>query len=162
MSTSSRGEDGARAYKGSAPATNDLLSGRSSGSSIHDLAAHRGRPAEMLCILGEKRWPVSRRGDLEGAGAGKIGGDAWYGILAAKGTPQPAIDKLAKAIGEGGQGSGPNEKLVTSGNTPASRIRPLSRRTIDRERQSFGDIIKKGRHQGLSGRCSGIGVERGS
>jgi tripartite-type tricarboxylate transporter receptor subunit TctC len=79
---------------------------------------------------------------LKEQGLGKIGGDAWYGILAAKGTPQPAIDKLSKAIGEALKDPALNEKLVPAATMRASRTRHL-RATIERERQSFGEIIKK-------------------
>jgi tripartite-type tricarboxylate transporter receptor subunit TctC len=74
---------------------------------------------------------------------GKIGGDAWYGILAAKGTPQIAIDKLSRAIGEACQDAAVNEKLVTSGNYASYLDQAALGATIERERVSFGEIIKK-------------------
>jgi tripartite-type tricarboxylate transporter receptor subunit TctC len=76
-------------------------------------------------------------------GYGKIGGDAWYGILAAKGTPQAIVDKLSKAIGEAAQAPDLTEKLVASGNYASYQDPAAFRATIDRERQSFGEIIKQ-------------------
>jgi tripartite-type tricarboxylate transporter receptor subunit TctC len=132
-------------YKSSAPATNDLLSGQIQvqfdPTTLPHIAAGR---LKCFAILGEKRWPGKPDvATLKEQGLGKIGGDAWYGILAAKGTPQPAIDKLAKAIGEAVKDPALNEKLVTSGNYASFQDPATFAATIDRERQSFGDIIKK-------------------
>jgi tripartite-type tricarboxylate transporter receptor subunit TctC len=80
---------------------------------------------------------------LKEQGLGKIGGDAWYGILAAKGTPQVAIDKLAKAIGEAAKDPALNGKLVTSGNYASYQDSATFGATVERERASFGDVIKK-------------------
>ena len=132
-------------YKGSAPATNDLLSGQIQvqfdPTTLPHIAAGR---LKCFAVLGEKRWPGKPDvPTLKEQGLGKIGGDAWYGILAAKGTPQPAIDKLSQAIGEAVKDPAVNEKLVASGNYRASRTRPPSPPPSRRERQSFGEIIKK-------------------
>ena len=132
-------------YKGSAPATNDLLSGQIQvqfdPTTLPHIAAGR---LKCFAILGEKRWPGKPDiPTLKEQGLGKIGGDAWYGILAAKGTPQVAIDKLARAIGEASKDPALSEKLVTSGNYASFQDAATFGATIDRERASFGEIIKK-------------------
>ena len=132
-------------YKGSAPATQDLLSGQIQvqfdPTTLPHIAAGR---LKCFAILGEKRWPGKPDiPTLKEQGLGKIGGDAWYGILAAKGTPQVAIDKLAKAIGEAVKDPALNEKLVTSGNYASFQDAAAFGATIERERASFGEIIKK-------------------
>jgi len=132
-------------YKGSAPATQDLLSGQIQvqfdPTTLPHIAAGR---LKCFAILGEKRWPGKPDiPTLKEQGLGKIGGDAWYGILAAKGTPQVAIDKLAKAIGEASKDPAINEKLVTSGNYASYQDSAAFGATIERERTSFGEIIKK-------------------
>ncbi len=132
-------------YKGSAPATQDLLSGQVQvqfdPTTLPHIAAGR---LKCFAILGEKRWPGKPDiPTLKEQGLGKIGGDAWYGILAAKGTPQAALDKLAKAIGEAAKDPAINEKLVTSGNYPSYLEALAFRETIVREAQSFGEIIRK-------------------
>jgi tripartite-type tricarboxylate transporter receptor subunit TctC len=99
---------------------------------------------KCFAVLGEKRWPGKPDvPTLKEQGLGKIGGDAWYGILAAKGTPQPAIDRLSKAIGEAVKDPAVNEKLVASGNYTSFQDTATFGQTIVTERQSFGDIIKK-------------------
>jgi tripartite-type tricarboxylate transporter receptor subunit TctC len=132
-------------YKGSAPATQDLLSGQIQvqfdPTTLPHIAAGR---LKCFAILGEKRWPGKPDiPTLKEQGLGKIGGDAWYGILAAKGTPQVAIDKLARAIGEASKDPALNEKLVTSGNYASYQDSAAFGATIERERASFGEIIKK-------------------
>ncbi|HTE82660.1 MAG TPA: tripartite tricarboxylate transporter substrate binding protein [Reyranella sp.] len=132
-------------YKGSAPATNDLLSGQIQvqfdPTTLPHIAAGR---LKCFAVLGEKRWPGKPDvPTLKEQGLGKIGGDAWYGILAAKATPQPAIDKLSKAIGEAVKDPAVNEKLVASGNYTSFQDTATFAATIETERQSFGDIIKK-------------------
>ena len=132
-------------YKGSAPATQDLLSGQIQvqfdPTTLPHIAAGR---LKCFAILGEKRWPGKPDiPTLKEQGLGKIGGDAWYGILAAKGTPQVAVDKLAKAIGEAVKDPALNEKLVTSGNYASFQDSSAFGATIERERASFGEIIKK-------------------
>jgi len=132
-------------YKGSAPATNDLLSGQIQvqfdPTTLPHIAAGR---LKCFAVLGEKRWPGKPDvPTLKEQGLGKIGGDAWYGILAAKGTPQVAIDKLSAAIGEAVKDPAVNEKLVASGNYASFQDSATLAATIERERVSFGEIIKK-------------------
>jgi len=132
-------------YKGSAPATQDLLSGQIQVQFDPTTLPHiAGGRLKCFAILGEKRWPGKPDiPTLKEQGLGKIGGDAWYGILAAKGTPQVAIDKLARAIGEAVKDPALNEKLVTSGNYASYQDPATFGATIERERASFGEIIKK-------------------
>jgi len=132
-------------YKGSAPATNDLLSGQIQvqfdPTTLPHIAAGR---LKCFAVLGEKRWPGKPDiPTLKEQGLGKIGGDAWYGILAATGTPQPAIDKLARAIGEAVKDPALNDKLVGSGNYASFQDSATFAATIERERLSFGEIIRK-------------------
>ena len=132
-------------YKGSAPATQDLLSGQIQvqfdPTTLPPIAAGR---LKCFAILGEKRWPGKPDiPTLKEQGLGKIGGDAWYGILAAKGTPDIAVAKLGKAIGEALTDPALNDKLVSSGNYASFQDPATLAQTIERERQSFGEIIKQ-------------------
>lgn len=132
-------------YKGSAPATNDLLAGQIQvqfdPTTLPHIAAGR---LKCFAVLGEKRWPGKPDvPTLKEQGLGKIGGDAWYGILAAKGTPQAAIDRMSAAIGEAVKDSALNERLVASGNYSSFQDTKTFQATIERERVSFGEIIRK-------------------
>ena len=132
-------------YKGSAPATNDLLSGQIQvqfdPTTLPHIAAGR---LKCFAILGDKRWPGGPQiPTLREQGLGKIGGDAWFGILAPRGTAPAIVDKLSKAIGEAARMPDLNDRLVASGNYP-SYLEPVAfRDTIAREAQSFAEIIKK-------------------
>ncbi|TAJ84940.1 tripartite tricarboxylate transporter substrate binding protein, partial [Reyranella sp.] len=104
-------------YKGSAPATNDLLSGQIQvqfdPTTLPHIAAGR---LKCFAIASEKRWPG--RLDiptLKEQGYGKMGGDAWYGILAPRGTNPAIVNKMSRAIGEAAAMPDINEKLVASG-----------------------------------------------
>jgi len=132
-------------YKGSAPATNDLLSGQIQvqfdPTTLPHIAAGR---LKCFAIASEKRWPG--RLDiptLREQGYGKMGGDAWYGILAPRGTNPAIVNKMSRAIGEAAAMPDINEKLVASGNYPSFLEALAFRETIVREAQSFGEIIKK-------------------
>jgi tripartite-type tricarboxylate transporter receptor subunit TctC len=132
-------------YKGSAPATNDLLSGQIQvqfdPTTLPHIAAGR---LKCFAIASEKRWPG--RLDiptLKEQGYGKMGGDAWYGILAPRGTNPAIVNKMSRAIGEAAAMPDINEKLVASGNYPSYLEALAFRETIVREAQSFGEIIKK-------------------
>ncbi|MCA0247395.1 MAG: tripartite tricarboxylate transporter substrate binding protein [Proteobacteria bacterium] len=132
-------------YKGSAPATNDLLSGQIQvqfdPTTLPHIAAGR---LKCFAIASEKRWPG--RLDiptLKEQGYGKMGGDAWYGILAPRGTSPAVVNKMSRAIGEAAAMPDINEKLVASGNYPSYLEALAFRETIAREAQSFGEIIKK-------------------
>ncbi|MCC8427913.1 tripartite tricarboxylate transporter substrate binding protein [Reyranella aquatilis] len=132
-------------YKGSAPATNDLLAGQIQvqfdPTTLPHIAAGR---LKCFAVLGEKRWPGKPDvPTLKEQGLGKIGGDAWYGILAAKGTPQAAIDRMSAAIGEAVKDFALNERLVASGNYSSFQDTKTFQATIERERVSFGEIIRK-------------------
>ena len=132
-------------YKGSAPATNDLLSGQIQvqfdPTTLPHIAAGR---LKCFAIIGEKRWPG--RPDiatLREQGYGKIGGDAWYGILAPKGTPSAIVEKFSKAIGEAAKAPDVNDRLVASGNYSSYLDPAAFRETIARETRSFGEIIRQ-------------------
>ena len=60
-----------------------------------------------------------------------------------KGTPQAAIDRMSAAIGEAVKDPALNEKLVASGNYASFQDTTTFQATIERERVSFGEIIKK-------------------
>ena len=133
-------------YKGSAPATNDLLSGQIQvqfdPTTLPHIAAGR---LKCFAVLGEQRWPGKPDiPTLKEQGLGKIGGDAWYGILARQGHAQVAIDKLSEArSARRSRTRRSNEKLVASGNYASFQDSAAFAATIERERVSFGEIIKK-------------------
>ena len=87
-------------YKGSAPALQDLVAGQIQvqfdPGTLPLIADGR---LKGLAVVGDRRWP--RKPDmptLSEQGYAKTGGDFWHGIVANRGTPQPVVDALSKAI----------------------------------------------------------------
>ncbi len=133
-------------YKGSAPATNDLLSGQIQvqfdPTTLPHIAAGR---LKCFAVLGEKRWP----------------GKPDVPTLKEQGLRQDRRRRLVRHPGRQGHAAGRdrqdvrgdrrggrrtpalNEKLVTSGNYSSFQDTKTFQATIERERVSFGEIIRK-------------------
>jgi tripartite-type tricarboxylate transporter receptor subunit TctC len=133
-------------YKGSAQATQDLLGGQIQAQFDQTVLPHilAGR-LKGLAIVGDKRWP--QKPDiptLREQGYGKEGGESWYGLLAPAGTPQPIVDRMAKAIEQALQSPDVIEKLDKGGAKPTYLGPAAMRAEVDKESRMFADIIKRG------------------
>ncbi len=106
------------AYKGSAPALNDLLGGQvhalfvDPASAVGYVKAGRLR---ALAITGSHRWKayadVPTLGEL---GYKDLASDGWWGILVKKGTPPEIVDRLAAELRKIAQATEFGEKLESS------------------------------------------------
>ncbi len=133
-------------YKGSAPALQDLLSGQIQvqfdPSTLPAIADGRLRG---LAVIGDARWPGKLDlPTLKEQGYGKTGGDSWYGIVAVKGTSQPIIDTLSRAIDSALKDPEVIEKLAGVQHFGSYLAPDAFRQKILVERQNFGDVIAKG------------------
>lgn len=133
-------------YKGSAQATQDLLGGQIQAQFDQTVLPHvlAGR-LKGLAIVGDKRWP--QKPDIptmREQGYGKEGGESWYGLLAPAGTSQPIVDRMAKAIEEALQSPDVIDKLDKGGAKPTYLGPTAMRAEVDKESQTFADIIKRG------------------
>jgi tripartite-type tricarboxylate transporter receptor subunit TctC len=133
-------------YKGSAQATNDLLSGQVQVQFDSTVLPHvvAGR-LRGLAMLADTRWPHKPEiPTLKEAGYGKQGGDSWFGLVAIAGTPAPIVARMTQAIDEALKSSEVVEKLDAGGLKP-TYLDPAAMRTeIDTESKYFADIIKRG------------------
>ena len=133
-------------YKGSAQATQDLLSGQVQVQFDSTVLPHvmAGR-LRALAMLSDTRWP--HKPDiptLKETGYGKNGGDSWFGLLAPAGTPAPIVTRMAQAIDEALKSSEVLDKL-DAGGLKATYLDPAAMRAeIDTESRYFADIIKRG------------------
>ena len=132
-------------YKGSAQATQDLLSGQTQVQFDQTTLPHilAGR-LRGLAIISDTRWPY--RPDiptLKETGYGKMGGESWYGILAPAGTPPAIVDKMAKAIEEAMNSPDVLDRLDKSGAKPTYLGPAAMRAQATRESAMFADIIKR-------------------
>lgn len=133
-------------YKGSAQATQDLLGGQIQAQFDQTVLPHilAGR-LRGLAIVNETRWP--QKPDiptLREQGYGKEGGDSWYGLLAPAGTPQPIVNKMAKAIEEAVKSPEVIDKLEKGGATPTYLGPEAMRKQVDADSRMFAEIIKRG------------------
>jgi tripartite-type tricarboxylate transporter receptor subunit TctC len=133
-------------YKGSAQATQDLLSGQVQVQFDSTVLPHilAGR-LRGLAMLADTRWPHKPEiPTLKETGYGKNGGDSWFGLLAPAGMPPAIVDKMAKAIDEALKSPDVLDKL-DAGGLKATYLDPAAMRTeIDTESKYFADIIKRG------------------
>ena len=133
-------------YKGSAQATNDLLSGQVQVQFDSTVLPHvmAGR-LRGLAMLADTRWPHKPEiPTLKETGYGKQGGDSWFGILAPAGTPAPIVARMTQAIDEALKSSDVRDKLDAGGLKPTYLDPAAMRAEIDIESKYFADIIKRG------------------
>lgn len=133
-------------YKGSAQATNDLLSGQVQVQFDSTVLPHvlAGR-LRALAMLADTRWPHKPEiPTLKEAGYGKQGGDSWFGILAPARTPAPIVARMTQAIDEALKSPDVLDKL-DAGGLKGTYLDPAATRTaINTESKYFADIIKRG------------------
>jgi tripartite-type tricarboxylate transporter receptor subunit TctC len=133
-------------YKGSAQATQDLLSGQVQVQFDSTVLPHvlAGR-LRALAILADTRWPHKPEiPTLKETGYGKQGGDSWFGIVAPAGTPAPIVTRMTQAIDEALKSPDVLDKL-DKGGLKATYLDPAAMRAqIDTESRYFADIIKRG------------------
>ena len=133
-------------YKGSAQATNDLLSGQVQVQFDSTVLPHvlAGR-LRGLAMLADTRWPHKPEiPTLKEAGYGKQGGDSWFGMLAPAGTPAAIVARMALAIDEALRSSDVVDRLDAGGLKPTYLDPDAMRSTIDTESRYFANIIKRG------------------
>ena len=133
-------------YKGSAQATQDLLSGQVQVQFDSTVLPHieAGR-LRGLAMLADSRWPHRPEiPTLKETGYGKNGGDSWFGIVAPAGMPAPIVTRMTQAIDEALKSPDVLDKL-DKGGLKATYLDPAAMRAeIDTESKYFADIIKRG------------------
>ena len=133
-------------YKGSAQATQDLLSGQVQVQFDSTVLPHilAGR-LRALAMLADTRWPHKPEiPTLRETGYGKQGGDSWFGIVAPAGMPAPIVTRMSQAIDEALKSPDVLDRL-DKGGLKATYLDPAAMRAqIDTESRYFADIIKRG------------------
>jgi tripartite-type tricarboxylate transporter receptor subunit TctC len=133
-------------YKGSAQATQDLLSGQVQVQFDSTVLPHilAGR-LRGLAVLADTRWPHKPdMPTLRETGYGKQGGDSWFGILAPAGTSPAIITRMTRAIEQALQSPDVLDRLDKGGIKPTYLDSAAMRAQIDMESKYFADIIKRG------------------
>ena len=132
-------------YKGSAQATQDLLSGQVQVQFDSTVLPHiLAGKLRGLAMLADTRWP--HKPDiptLKETGYGKNGGDSWFGIVAPAGMPGPIVTRMSQAIAEALKSPDVLDKL-DKGGLKATYLDPAAMRAqIDTESRYFADVIKR-------------------
>jgi tripartite-type tricarboxylate transporter receptor subunit TctC len=133
-------------YRGSAPATQALLSGEVQVQFDQTCLPHvKAGKLVGLAMLAEVRHPdFPDTATLREQGYGKDGGDSWFGILAPTGTSAAVVAKLDKAIGEAVRSPDVIDKLHNGGCRVTYLAPAAFRDNITAETKMFGNIIQKG------------------
>ena len=133
-------------YRGSAPATNGLLSGEVQAQFDQTCLPHvKAGKLIGLAMLAEVRHPdFPDIPTLREAGYGKDGGDSWFGILAPKGTSPAVVARLDQAIAASLRSDEIAEKVHRGGMRVTYLAPDDFRARIGVETAMFGDIIRRG------------------
>ncbi len=133
-------------YKGSAPATQGLLANQVQVQFDSTVLPHvRAGTLRALAMLGDARWPqMPDLATTQEQGYEKTGAQSWFGIVAPAGTPQRALDRMAKAVAQAIAEPDTQTRLDNAGLRPTWLDPAAFRATITAETKMYGDIIRKG------------------
>lgn len=133
-------------YKGSGPATVDLLAGRIQlfFATVPTILSHvQDNRVELLAVTGPKRSPLfPNTPTMAEAGIKDFEISTWWGVLAPAKTPQPLIDKLNAAINEAAAGPGLRSRLSYEGADPVSGSAADFRKALQAEIVLWRDVAK--------------------
>jgi tripartite-type tricarboxylate transporter receptor subunit TctC len=134
-------------YKGTGPAMQDLLGGRVQ-STFDGILAHApmvkdGRE-RVLGVSSEKRLPGAPDiPTFAEMGYPELAMSSWAGIVVAKGTPQPIIDKLQKAVADAVNSDEVKSRMIADGTIPMADSPAQFDALIKRDYEVWGGLIKK-------------------
>ncbi len=123
-------------YKGTAPATVDLVAGRATAGYIDFSsmgAMIQAGKLTVLAVTGTKRWPVYPDVPTFGELGFPLDLPGWAGIMAPRGTPRAAIDRMGQEIArtlrtpEGQKDMVEKGGIIAVGSTPAEFAEVLKR-----------------------------------
>ncbi|MFO1218783.1 MAG: tripartite tricarboxylate transporter substrate binding protein [Burkholderiaceae bacterium] len=133
-------------YRGTAPATTDLLGGQIDVMflPIHVALGHiRSGRLNALGISSAKPHPLLPQvPPLRSLGLGELDVDMWYGILAPRGTPAEFIARVNAEVRSILEAPEIRSAFETQGMTPQSSSPEEFRRLIEADAQRWGQLIK--------------------
>jgi tripartite-type tricarboxylate transporter receptor subunit TctC len=135
-------------YKGSGPATVDLLAGRTQVffTTIPTMIQHvKNGAVDVLATTGAKRLAILP--NVPTAIEAGIPGyelSTWWGIVAPAGTPEPIVQKLNKLINEASAKEPLKGRLISEGAETYSGTPADFRKMLGQEMTMWKDVVKKG------------------
>lgn len=134
-------------YKGSGPAMPDLLAGRVQAmvDSLPPHLPHIATGNELgLAISTEKRLPGAPMvPTFAEAGFLELGMGSWNGIVVARGTPQPIIDKLHAALVAAVSSEEFQKRVISDAIVPISNTPAEFDALIQRDTKIWGEVIQQ-------------------
>jgi tripartite-type tricarboxylate transporter receptor subunit TctC len=133
-------------YKGTNDLISDLLTGRVPIAFMSPLIAKEHVKNGKLVALGvtspqrSASWPETPT--IAEAGVPGYAVEAWYAILAPKGTPGPVVDKLSAEIAKAVRDPAVSAKLATLGNEPVGSTPAEADKYIAAEAERWGKVLK--------------------
>jgi tripartite-type tricarboxylate transporter receptor subunit TctC len=133
-------------YKGTNDLISDLLTGRVPISFMSPLIAKSHVDQGKLVALGvtsaqrSASWPETPT--IAEAGVPGYAVEAWYAVLAPKGTPAPIVDKLSKEIAKAVQSDDVKAKFAALGNEPVGSTPADAEKYIVEEADRWAKVLK--------------------
>lgn len=133
-------------YKGTNDLISDLLTGRVPISFMSPLIAKSHVDQGKLIALGvtspqrSASWPETPT--IAEAGVPGYAVEAWYAVLAPKGTPAPVVDKLSKEIAKAVQSDDVKAKFAALGNEPVGSTPAEAEKYIAAEADRWAKVLK--------------------
>lgn len=133
-------------YKGTNDLIADLLTGRVPISFMSPLIAKSHVDQGKLIALGvtsaqrSASWPETPT--VAEAGVPGYAVEAWYAVLAPKGTPAPVVDKLSKEIAKAVQSDEVKAKFAALGNDPVGSTPAEAEKYIAAEADRWAKVLK--------------------
>ncbi|WP_441643804.1 Bug family tripartite tricarboxylate transporter substrate binding protein [Cupriavidus sp. KB_39] len=136
-------------YNGSAPILPALVSGEVSiafDPLLVPMPHVKSGKINVLAVASAKRWPGEPQiPTMEESGFPGFVMSSWTGLLAPAGTPQPVVDRMAKAIAAATTSPEVSKKLTELGFVPVSDTPEAFRKLIERDTVRYGEIVKAGK-----------------
>jgi tripartite-type tricarboxylate transporter receptor subunit TctC len=135
------------AYKGGAPAMNDLLGGQTQimFANLPEAIAHvRAGKLRPLAVTGETRHP--QQPDVPTfaeSGFKDINVKSWFGLFAPKDTPKPIIDKLSNAIADAVADPKVQARLMELGGEPIGNKHKEFQAYVVSEIARWGSLVQR-------------------
>nr|WP_261634747.1 tripartite tricarboxylate transporter substrate binding protein [Cupriavidus gilardii] len=136
-------------YNGSAPILPALVSGEVSiafDPLLVPMPHVKAGKINALAVASAKRWPGEPNiPTMEESGFPGFVMSSWTGLLAPAGTPQPIVDRMAKAIAAATNSPDVAKKLTDLGFVPVAGTSEEFRKLIERDTARYAEIVKAGK-----------------
>lgn len=133
-------------YNGSAPILADLMSGQVSmvfDPLLVPMPQAKAGKINVLAVASAKRWPGEPNiPTMEEAGFPGFVMSSWTGLMAPAATPQPIIDKMAKAVAQAVRAPEVAKRLEDLGFVPVGSTPEQFQKLIETDSARYGEIIR--------------------